>query len=169
MSGGEGKPTSRARGRELALWLMCHLERRGEGSRAALELFWTERPEFEVDDDFLGVAGPQMRDIIEDSSARRWARRLTEAYLEDAAAVDQAIGAASERWRIERMDRVDRNVLRLAAVELRTQKTPRNVVVAEAVRLAARYGSERSAAFVNALAEALARALRDRAKADAPG
>jgi N utilization substance protein B len=65
------------------------------------------------------------------------------------------------------MDRVDRNLLRLCAIELRNESTPRNVVVAEAVRLAARYGNERSPTFVNGLAEALARTLRDPTSADA--
>jgi len=55
-------------------------------------------------------------------------------------------------------------LLRLVAVELASESTPRNVVVSEAVRLAARYGSERSTAFVNGLAEALARSLRDAAE-----
>ena len=59
------------------------------------------------------------------------------------------------------MDRVDRNVLRLAVAELLSSPdVPRNVIISEAVRLAGRYGSERSTAFVNGLVETLARTLR---------
>ena len=60
------------------------------------------------------------------------------------------------------MDRVDRNVIRLAAGELKCSETstPRGVVIAEAVRLASRYGSDHSAPFVNGLVESLARYFR---------
>jgi hypothetical protein len=59
------------------------------------------------------------------------------------------------------MAQVDRNVLRLAAFELAARPdTPRPVILSEAVRLARRYGSERSSSFVNGVADALARRLR---------
>jgi N utilization substance protein B len=154
-------PARRSRGRELALWILCHLESHPGGEAEAVELFWREPPSLDVEDEFIGALGPQLGEILEDRVAHRWARRLVEGYLGDMEGVDASIEAASQRWRLERMDRVDRNLLRLCAVELRGESTPRNVVVAEAVRLAARYGSERSAAFVNGLAEALARSLRD--------
>src|SRR5690606_26998402 len=75
--------------------------------------------------------------------------------------LDEAITQTSARWRLSRMAQVDRNVLRLAAFELAGRaRTPRGVVLSEAVRLARRYGSERSPGVVNGLAEALAQRLR---------
>lgn len=164
----------RSRGRELALWQLCHvdahgLDMSGPQVQRALELFWREQPVFAGDDEFLVGIADELAEIIADPEARRWSQRLIDAYLAAAADFDGAIEAASERWRLERMDRVDRNVLRIAAVELANYSTPRGVVVAEAVRLAARYGSERSAAFVNGLAEALARQLRDRSREQGTG
>lgn len=165
-------PPGRARGRELALWLMSHVEGHLDGhgnsgqARAALELFFHEPLQLDAGDAFLGAHADELVALLDDRVARRWARRLLDAYLDDPQAIDQSIEAASRRWRLERMDRVDRNLLRLCAVELRHESTPRNVVVAEAVRLAARYGSERSVAFVNALAETLARTLRDASQGD---
>lgn len=153
--------SARGRGRELALWLLCHLESHPGDEREAVELFWRERPRLEPDDAFIGPVATQLAELLDHAPARRWARRIIDAYLADMEATDAAIEAASERWRLERMDQVDRNLLRACVVELRHESTPRNVVVSEAVRLAARYGSERSAGFVNGLAEALARQLRD--------
>ena len=87
--------------------------------------------------------------------------RLLAAALERGPEIDAAIEATSRSWRLARMDRVDRNLLRLVGVEmLAIEDTPRAVIVAEAVRLAARYGSDRSAPFVNGVAEALAKRLR---------
>ena len=65
------------------------------------------------------------------------------------------------------MARVDRNVLRLGAWELKkSQEVPRAVILDEAVELAKRFGSEDSGAFVNGvldrIAEDLGRVDKDR-------
>lgn len=159
--------TTRARGRELALWLLCHLESHPGQWQAGLELFWLAQPEF--DEEFSDGQADKLRQILADAGARRWARRLSQAYVESGASVDARIEAVSERWRLARMDRVDRNLLRMVAVELIGERTPRPVVVSEAVRLAVRYGSERSPTFVNGLAEALARELRASDGSEAAG
>lgn len=153
----------RARGRELALWLLCHLEAHPAPERAsALALFWAEPPAIEPDDPFLTPAlAHELAELLADTEVRRFAARLVEGWLARASECDATIDEQSQRWRVARMDRVDRNVLRLAALELGSESTPRAVVVAEAVRLAARYGSERSPTFVNGIAEALAKHLRD--------
>ena len=152
---------SRGRGRELALWILCHLGAHLGEERQALELFWREPPSFDPDDPFFTGLADELAKVRDDSVARRFARRLVEGYLSRAEAVDELIESVSRRWRLARMDEVDRNLLRLVAVELESSSTPRGVGVSEAVRLAARYGSERSVAFVNGLAEGLARVLRD--------
>lgn len=147
---------SRPRGRELALALLCHLESYGPDERAdALGLVWDSPPrgDAEGEDAFALLAG--------DANARRFAESLVARVIDRWSEVDEAIEQTSQRWRLDRMDRVDRNVIRLAATELlATPDTPRGVVLAEAVRLAGRYGSERSVRFVNGLVEALATRLR---------
>lgn len=146
----------RAHGRELALLALCHLESyRAEERRRALEIFWAHAPA-ETD-----AAGAELRGWLADPKAVEFAGRLLGVAGERAAELDEAIEATSRSWRLARMDRVDRNVLRLVAAEsLGLSETPRAVIVAEAVRLASRYGSERSAPFVNGVAQALATRLR---------
>jgi N utilization substance protein B len=157
------RTTARAHGRELALWILCHLESHPAPARpAALELFWSEPPAIDPEDRFLTPPlAEELRSLLTDDAVRRFAIRLVEAWLDRADHWDALIEEQSQRWRLARMDQVDRNVLRLAAIELAVDSTPRAVVVAEAVRIAARYGSERSPAFVNGVAEALAKRLRD--------
>lgn len=71
--------------------------------------------------------------------------------------LDDAIGAASTGWRVERMPPVDRNVLRIALWELRSRpEVPVPVVIAEAVRLVKTYSTARSGAFVNGVLSKLA-------------
>ena len=74
--------------------------------------------------------------------------------------IDAHITKASTNWRIERMTRVDRNVLRLGAWELAHRKdVPRAVILDEAVELAKSYGNDDSGAFVNGVLDAVADAV----------
>jgi N utilization substance protein B len=78
------------------------------------------------------------------------AARLVAGVLAHLAELDQDIDAASEHWRVPRMPVVDRAILRLGLYELRYETgTPEAVIVAEAVRLAKTFSTERSGAFVN--------------------
>lgn len=78
--------------------------------------------------------------------------RLASGVIEHMAELDHTLDGVSQRWRVARMAPVDRAVLRLALYELRfEQETPTAVVVAEAVRLAKKYSTERSGAFVNGI------------------
>ncbi|MBI2889947.1 MAG: transcription antitermination factor NusB [Nitrospirae bacterium] len=66
--------------------------------------------------------------------------------------IDRLIGAASTKWRIERLHTVDRNVLRLGVYELRyAPDVPPKVAINEAIELAKKYGAEESARFVNGI------------------
>jgi N utilization substance protein B len=139
---------------------LCHLESYPPAEQGeALELLWRNPP---CDDDERGTI---FAELVAHEPARRRADALARDLCAHWADVDGAIAETSQRWRMDRMAQVDRNVLRLVAFELAQRSTPRPVVLAEAVRLARRYGSERSPGFVNGVAEALARRLRDR---DAP-
>jgi hypothetical protein len=67
------------------------------------------------------------------------------------------IVAGSRNWRLERMARVDRNILRLAVGELvHAPATPVRVVINEAVELAKRFGTAESPAFVNGVLDRIA-------------
>jgi transcription antitermination protein NusB len=71
--------------------------------------------------------------------------------------LDARITAASTHWRLERMARVDRNVLRLGTWELLHRvDVPRAVILDEAVELAKAFGTEESSAFVNGVLNRIA-------------
>ncbi len=71
--------------------------------------------------------------------------------------IDGLIRRVSQHWRLERMTRVDRNILRLATYELlRMSDIPRRVTLNEAVELAKRFGSDGSAGFVNGVLDRIA-------------
>lgn len=97
------------------------------------------------------------RETPGDPEGRAYADDLVRNIGRDLAAIDELIRKASKNWRLERMTRVDRNVLRLGAWELANQReVPRAVILDEAVEIAKRYGTEESGAFVNGVLDRIA-------------
>lgn len=71
--------------------------------------------------------------------------------------INTAISTASTRWSLQRMARVDRNILRMAVAEiLYIESIPVNVSINEAIELAKRYGASDSSVFVNGLLDKVA-------------
>lgn len=69
--------------------------------------------------------------------------------LEKAVELDHDIEAAATEWPIDRLNKIDLAVLRLAVYELKYEETPPKVVIDEAVELAKEFGSENSSSFIN--------------------
>jgi len=75
--------------------------------------------------------------------------------------VNALVAKHSEKWRLDRIALVDRNVRRLGACELMDEpSTPINVIIDEGVEIAQRFGSEGSGAFVNGILDAIAHDVR---------
>ena len=75
--------------------------------------------------------------------------------------LDALIGELARGWTLQRMPRLDVVVMRVACYELAHRNdVPRGVVLAEAVDLAGRYGTDDSAKFVNGVLSAAANRLR---------
>ena len=69
--------------------------------------------------------------------------------------IDGLIRTLAKNWTIERMSRVDRNILRLSIYEiLFIPETPKNVVINEAIEIAKKFGNDESPAFINGILDA---------------
>jgi N utilization substance protein B len=89
-----------------------------------------------------------------------FANEIVRSYAHHQDVIDELIRASSHHWRLERMPIVDRNVLRVAIVELRDMEDiPKRVTLNEAVELAKRFGSEGSGSFVNGVLDRIATEL----------
>ena len=73
--------------------------------------------------------------------------------------IDKRIGKFSERWRIERMPAVDRNILRMAIYEMLQGETPPAVVIDEAIELARKFSGDEAAPFINGLLDSVRKDL----------
>ena len=63
--------------------------------------------------------------------------------------IDTQLDAVMENWRLSRLPRIDRDILRLAVVDLTKLKTPAAVAFNEAVELANRYSDEQGRRMIN--------------------
>jgi N utilization substance protein B len=103
------------------------------------------------------VAAEVWDDLAVDPDERRLAARVLGLFGKGAEAIDLELAEVTTNWRLDRLGAIERSVLRLAAAEMSGATAPPRVVIQEAVRLAERYGSAKSAHFVNGVLDALAR------------
>jgi N utilization substance protein B len=140
---------ARSGAREAALQMLFGIEASGAIADQAIRDYWREMPG--------------------DAEGRPYADEIVRGVLADMDAGDVRIRAASTNWRLERMTRVDRNLLRIGCWELAGKpEVPRAVIIDEAVELAKRYGTEDSSSFVNGVLDRIADDL-GRADDNAPG
>ena len=99
-----------------------------------------------------------------EKATRVFASQLFEGAVAGAAELDALVAAHAEHWRLERMSVIDRTILRLAAFELRSSKTPPKVALNEALELAKKFSSAEAAPFVNGVLDALLRTLQKKEK-----
>lgn len=114
-------------------------------------------------DDVEVVIGRYWRSFEGHPESRSYAEELVRGVASRLSEIDARLRAASHNWRLERMTRVDRNVLRLGAWELANKPdVPRPVVLDEAVELAKSFGTLDSGAFVNGVLDRVADELSRR-------
>ncbi|NWF92052.1 MAG: transcription antitermination factor NusB [Syntrophaceae bacterium] len=78
--------------------------------------------------------------------------QLVLGVLEHREEIDRLIERYSENWRLDRMNIIDRGILRMAIYELLyCPEIPPKVTLNEAVELGKRFGSEDSAGFINGI------------------
>jgi transcription antitermination factor NusB len=128
-------------GRELALKALYQLDMRGELSNEEVAAFFEAFPA--------------------DDRVRLFALRLVDGVQRDRAALDTELVGALEHWSINRLSRVDHNILRLALYELtRIDDIPARVTIDEAIELAKTYGDSESGRFVNGVLDQVAARLK---------
>ncbi len=120
----------RRRARELAIQVLFHLD-------------------FNVDDpnkvfDLICENFNSMKSI------RPFSRHLVLGVCENMKELDRLISQASKNWKLDRMPRLDKCILRLATFEiLFVEDVPPKVSIDEAVEIGKKFGSNDSGGFIN--------------------
>lgn len=127
----------RSQSRELALKVLYQMEHGERDVDEALKVF---RENFDAPDRLFSYTDELVRGTSDNRQA-----------------IDEKLDQVSRKWRVERMLRIDRSILRLACYEMAFAKTPMppKAAITEAIELAKRYGEDESPAFVNAVLDSL--------------
>ncbi len=80
----------------------------------------------------------------------KYSKELFAALSEHLADIDKEIGEHSIKWKTDRMPAVDLAILRLALAEIHyMENIPVSVSINEAVNMAKKFSTEKSASFIN--------------------
>ncbi len=88
--------------------------------------------------------------------------------LKNKSSIDKKIAKAAPAWAIDKLNKIDLAILRLAVYELGMKKAPPKVIIDEAVELAKEFGGENSPSFINGVLGTIYKATeeKDAAKND---
>ena len=126
----------RRRSRELALQVLYQIDITRGNAGDALDLFCKS---------FEGLEKPG-----------EFSEKLVEGVCRHRKEIDNIIEKYSDNWKLRRMSKVDRNVLRLAIFELfYCDDIPSKVTLNEAIDLGKKFGSEKSGSFINGILDSI--------------
>lgn len=132
---------TRRKSRELALQMLFQSDMGKQSAEVVRRTFWAERTDMDE----------EVRDFADD---------LFRVALERAGEIDVLIEQHAPNWRMERMAAVDRNLLRTAVAEfIAFPKTPKPVIINEAIEIAHRFSAPESVNFINGVLDSVARDL----------
>ena len=92
---------------------------------------------------------PRLLALADQRQVREEAMLRIQLVLKSRERIDEQLDGVMEGWRLSRLPRIDRDILRLAVVDLRSVNTPASVACSEAVELANRYSDEQGRRMIN--------------------
>lgn len=145
-SGDRAAHDSRHRAREAAVQMLYQWEVGRLPIADVIQTFW-------LDDEHLDSA-------MRDTDHQAFAETLAAGVADTVETLDPLIVDAAENWRIERMNVLDRLILRLAVYEfVHEPATPTRVIINEALELARMFSEADSVRFVNGVLDAVRRRM----------
>lgn len=86
------------------------------------------------------------------NEVKDYAVSIAEKFQENSQSVDEQIQKFAKGWDIDRLVKMDKDILRIAIVELLyVKEAPMKVVVDEALELAKKYSTDESSSFINGI------------------
>lgn len=127
------------------------MKKRREARIKALEVLYQHEISQEPIDDVI--------DVLKQIEVKfpEFAEDLIYGVMKNLTAIDKQVAYASNRWTLDRMPTIDRNILRIATFEMIFEnEIPISVSINEAVEIAKEYGTPDSSKFVNGVLGAIA-------------
>ena len=134
-------PTRRRQARVFAMQALCQWDVQHDESPKAL-------------DELLAA-----QEVSKD--AAKYATELVQGFWARREEVDGQIAGAAQRWDLARISLVERNVMRVAVVELVAGRIPPKVVLDEAIEIGREFGGADSPRFINGVLDEILKRLAD--------
>ncbi|RLB11577.1 MAG: transcription antitermination factor NusB [Deltaproteobacteria bacterium] len=110
----------------------------------------------------FGVHNPEQafelicRNFDANKKVKDFSKELVLGVWKNREEIDKVINSVSKNWRLERMSRVDKSILRLATYELLFRDDiPPKVSINEAIELGKKFSDETSYTFINGILDSI--------------
>lgn len=97
----------------------------------------------------VAVEMPEMIQLANQADVRAYAIEILQAIGRRQVEIDEILVQSLKDWQINRLPRIDRDILRIAVAEIAFLGIPDRVAINEAIELAKRYSDEEGHRFVN--------------------
>jgi N utilization substance protein B len=101
--------------------------------------------------------------VLEGEAGDEYLTRLVLGVVEQKEVIDSLISEFLEKWSLDRLATVDRNLLRIATYEMKffRNEVPENVILDEAIEIAKIYGDDQSSKFINGVLSKMKQKLQN--------
>ena len=90
-----------------------------------------------------------------------FAKNLLKGVLEHKEEIDKIIKDHLIDWDFDRLDKIDKQILRVGVYELKYTDTPFQIVIDEAVKIAKNFSEDKAKSFINGILDRVAKEVRD--------
>ena len=106
----------------------------------------------------------QFEEILKDKRIKQkkaeFARNLLKGVMKHLEEIDKIIKNHLIDWDFERLDKVDKQILRVAVYELKFTDTPYQIVIDEAVKIAKNFSEDKAKSFINGILDKIAKDIK---------
>jgi N utilization substance protein B len=103
----------------------------------------------------------QFEEILKDKKVKgekaKFAKKLLKGVTENLDKIDRVIKNHLIDWDFDRLDKVDKQILRLGVYEILFTDTPYQIVIDEAVKIAKNFSEDKSKSFINGILDKVAK------------
>jgi len=89
-----------------------------------------------------------------------FAKNLLKGVLEHKDEIDKIIKEHLIDWDFDRLDKIDKQILRVGIYELKYTDTPFQIIIDEAVKLAKNFSEDKAKSFINGILDRVAKEVR---------
>jgi len=103
----------------------------------------------------------QFEEILKDKKVKggkaEFAKKLLKGILEHIDEIDEIIKNHLIDWDFDRLDKVDKQILRVGIYEILYTETPYQIVIDEAVKIAKNFSEDKAKSFINGILDKVAK------------